>query len=49
MIFMKSTRATGHPHPHLQDAIANYTALLQKMGFQKEQIEAKLKQLGAIP
>jgi tetratricopeptide (TPR) repeat protein len=46
-IFLQFTRNTGHKHPHLQGTIANYAALLQRMGYQKEQIEAKLKEVAA--
>jgi hypothetical protein len=46
-IFLKFTRATGHQHPHLQAAIANYTTLLEQMGLQNEQVEAKLKEVAA--
>jgi tetratricopeptide (TPR) repeat protein len=46
-IFLQFTRATGHQHPHLQDAISNYTALLQQMRYSQEQIEARLKEVGA--
>ncbi len=44
-IFWKFTRATGHQHPNLQTAIANYVGLLEQMGYGKEQIEAKLKEV----
>ena len=44
-ILLQFTRDTGHEHPHLQGAIANYAALLQEMGYGKEQIEAKLKEV----
>jgi hypothetical protein len=46
-IFSQFTRTTGHEHPHLQGAIANYAAFLQEMGYGKEQIEAKLKEVAA--
>jgi hypothetical protein len=44
-IFLRFTRATGHEHPYLQAAIANYAGLLEQMGYGKEQIEAKLKEV----
>jgi tetratricopeptide (TPR) repeat protein len=45
VILIEFTRKTGHPHPHLQDAIDNYAGLLDKMGYSKEEITAKLKEL----
>ena len=44
-IFLKFTRATGHPHPHLQDAVNNYVALLQARGRSEEQIQATLREM----
>ncbi|HEY3862613.1 MAG TPA: tetratricopeptide repeat protein [Verrucomicrobiae bacterium] len=44
-IFLKFTRATGHPHPHLQAAVKNYKGLLQDMGRSEEQIRATLREL----
>ena len=46
-ILIQFTRATGHPHPHLQDAIKNYAGLLLEMGYKKEEIDERLKRLGA--
>jgi hypothetical protein len=40
-IFLKFTRATGHPQPHLKDAFVNYAGLLQAMG----RSEAEVKQI----
>ena len=45
VIFLRFTRRTGHPHPHLKDAINNYKRLLMQMGESKEQIDARLKGL----
>ncbi|MBW8041599.1 MAG: tetratricopeptide repeat protein [Planctomycetes bacterium] len=45
VIFLNFTRRTGHPHPHLEDAIENYTALLMQMGHSKDQVAARLKRL----
>jgi hypothetical protein len=44
-IFLKFTRATGHPHPHLQDAVNNYAGLLMEMGRSEEQIHATLREM----
>ena len=46
-IFLKFTRATGHPHPHLPDAEAYYTELLQEMGLSEHEILAKRDELHA--
>ncbi|MGO9024609.1 MAG: tetratricopeptide repeat protein [Beijerinckiaceae bacterium] len=39
-IFVEFTRRTGHPHPHLDDAFANYAGLLAVMGKGEAEIEA---------
>jgi hypothetical protein len=44
-IFLRFTHQTGHPHPHLEAAIENYTALLMEMGHNEDQIDARLKRL----
>ncbi|WP_306535224.1 tetratricopeptide repeat protein [Geobacter sp.] len=44
-IFLTFTRTTGHPHPHLQDAVNNYAGLLQQMGRSEEHILATLQQM----
>jgi tetratricopeptide (TPR) repeat protein len=44
-IFVKFTRRTGHHHPHLDEAFANYAALLAHMGRSKEEIEAACAEL----
>ena len=45
-IFLKFTRETGHPHPHLHAAVNNYAALLQAMGRSTEDIRNNLDKLG---
>ncbi|MFH1371767.1 MAG: tetratricopeptide repeat protein [Planctomycetota bacterium] len=45
VIFIKFTRQTGHPHPHLEDAINNYTSLLMQMGHSKDEVTDRLKRL----
>lgn len=44
-ILIDFTRRTGHPHPHLEDAVKNYTVLLKKMGYSKDEIADRLKRL----
>jgi nephrocystin-3 len=44
-ILLKFTRTTGHPHPHLQTAVNNYTRLLEAMGASREEILAKLREM----
>jgi len=44
-ILLQFTRRTGHPHPHLQDAIANYTALLIQMGHSQNEFLVRLNRL----
>ncbi len=45
VIFLQFTRRTGHPHPHLDAAIKNYTALLTQMGHTEDDINNRLKRL----
>jgi len=45
VIFLQFTRRTGHPHPHLENAINNYAGLLMQMGHSKDEIGARLKRL----
>ena len=45
VIFLQFTRRTGHPHPHLQDALENYGGLLLEVGYSKDQVAARLKRL----
>jgi tetratricopeptide (TPR) repeat protein len=44
-IFLNFTRATGHPHPHLQAAVNNYAGLLSEMGLTEKQIRARLREM----
>jgi len=44
-ILLQFTRRTGHPHPHLEDAINNYTDLLTKMGYSKDEVTDRLNRL----
>jgi tetratricopeptide (TPR) repeat protein len=44
-ILLKFTRATGHPHTHLQTFKNNYAVLLEKMGRSREQILATLREM----
>ena len=45
VIFLEFTRRTGHPHPHLEDAINNYGGLLMKMGHSRNEVIERLKRL----
>jgi tetratricopeptide (TPR) repeat protein len=42
-IFVEFTRRTGHRHPHLDTAFANYASLLAAMGNSQAEIEAALR------
>ncbi len=44
-ILLQFTRRTGHPHPHLEDAVKNYTGLLRQMGYSKDEVDARLNRL----
>ncbi len=44
-IFVNFTRATGHPHPHLDRATNNYRALLMEMGDAPAQAQEKIDNL----
>jgi tetratricopeptide (TPR) repeat protein len=44
-IFLNFTRATGHPHPHLQTAMDNYLWLLRALGWSGEEIGSELSAL----
>jgi phage tail protein X len=48
VIFVYFTRRTGHEHPHLQAALANYHGLLESMKLPKEKIKERLKELNAV-
>ncbi len=37
-IFVAFTRATGHPHPHLDAAFGNYQVLLEASGWSEAEI-----------
>ena len=47
MIFLKFTRATGHAHPHLRDAIANYRHLLLQQGAGPLRVQRRLREIAA--
>jgi hypothetical protein len=44
-VFLKFTRATGYPHPHLNAALDNYAALLQAMGRSDAEVWEELNDL----
>ncbi len=44
-IFLDFTRRTGHPHPHLNDAIKSYGRLLVQTGLSQEQADARVREL----
>ncbi|MGQ0595534.1 MAG: hypothetical protein ACT4QB_23720, partial [Gammaproteobacteria bacterium] len=39
------TRRTGHPHPRLGAALANYKAILKKLGLSEAEVEADIRAL----
>jgi len=41
-IFLSFTRATGHEHPHLREAMHNYAGLLAAMGRSEAEVLAQL-------
>ena len=45
VIILQFTHRTGHPHPHLKDAIDNYVGLLTQMGYSKDEVNNRLKHL----
>jgi tetratricopeptide (TPR) repeat protein len=45
VILLQFTRQTGHPHPHLNNAINNFAGLLTQLGQTKNQITARLQYL----
>jgi tetratricopeptide (TPR) repeat protein len=45
-ILLRFTADTGHQHPQLRRAIANYTALLQQIGYNEERVKAELDKVG---
>jgi tetratricopeptide (TPR) repeat protein len=44
-IFLNFTRRTGHEHPHLRAALANYRGLLEALGRSENDIQAEIDQL----
>ncbi len=46
-VFLKFTRATGHPHPHLMAAANNYAGLLAAMGVPRAEADERVKKLFA--
>ncbi|MEK6287720.1 MAG: tetratricopeptide repeat protein [Acidobacteriota bacterium] len=45
-IFLRFTADTGHQHPQLRGAIANYTKLLRQIGYNEERVKAELDKVG---
>ena len=45
-IYLQFAAATGHEHPHLSAAIANYSVLLEETGQRPAQIRAQLEGIG---
>ncbi len=45
VILLQFTRRTGHPHPHLEAAIDNYSNLLMQMGHSQNDVIDRLKRL----
>ena len=43
IIFLRFERDTGHPHPHRDAALNNYTRLLQRMGKSAAEIAAEVQ------
>ena len=48
VIVLKFTRATGHEHPNLRQAIANYQKLLAQIGLKPKQITQRLAETGQL-
>ncbi len=46
-IFLDFTHMTGHEHPHLQTALANYSGILKELGRSDDDIEAELERMTA--
>ncbi len=44
-IFLKFTRATGHPHRHLQGALVNYAGILEERGLSEPEVRQRLNDL----
>jgi hypothetical protein len=45
LILIEFTRLTGHKHPHLDTARANYRGLLEALGQAPAQIDQRLREL----
>jgi tetratricopeptide (TPR) repeat protein len=45
VIFLDFARRTGHEHPHLRAAVANYADLLLEMGKSEAEVEAEIRSL----
>ncbi len=45
-ILLQFNAATGHEHPHFRSAIANYTSLLEQMGYNQAQVTGEIDKLG---
>ncbi len=43
-IFARFTKRTGYEHPNLQDAIGNYTGLLEETGLTLEEIQQRIEE-----
>ena len=46
-LLLNFVRRTGHPHPHLQDALHNYAALLRATGLGQDDVRTRLNDLRA--
>ena len=45
-VFLRFTVDTGHGHPHFRGAVRNYTALLERMSYNEDQVKAQLDNVG---
>jgi hypothetical protein len=45
-IFLKFTRSTGHPHPHLKVAFGNYRSFLEAMSLGEEEVARRISEVG---
>ena len=45
IIVPQFTAATGYEHPHLRDALDNYTDVLEEIGLDDEEIQQRLQEL----
>ncbi len=46
LIFVKFTRSTGHLHPHLKTALANYRGILEAISLREEEIARRIAEVG---